>query len=217
MSIKYNSTISSKEYHDHIGIIYSELKNKLLKKVNNLSVKIDRYSAQDIMHDAYVDLLKRNSLNIETSIDDAIKKYLNFKTKLNAKSFLKPRYQKEFSKSTTHLDFLGLDYENLNNENVGDKIISDERLEVQKIKKILGHSEWKIIELYFYQNLSSREIGKKMGCSHRKVQLKLKDIISKIKQFISTDGEISPSVPKINYQSISGSAADRSFNLQYAV
>ena len=217
MSINYVMAVPSNEYYGSIALIYSEIKNSLLRKVKNLSIKIDKYSCEDIIHDAFEDLLKRESISVESSINDALKKYLTFKTKLNAKSFLQPRYKNEKSKSTTHLDFLGLDYDHINAEDVNDKIISEQRLEVQKIKKYLTVKEWKIIELYFYQNLSVREIGRKMECSYGTIHIKLKNIISKIQKIISTDGAYAPSVTKINYPSLSGLAANGQNNLQYAV
>ena len=72
-----------------------------------------------------------------------------------------------------------------------------------------------MLKLYFYQNLSVREIGKKMECSYGTIHIKLKNIISKIQKIISTDGAYAPSVTKINYPSLSGLAANGQNNLQY--
>lgn len=217
MSKKYIRKIPSNEYSGSIALIYSEIKTSLLRKVKRLSINIDRFSCEDIIHDAFVDLLKRESLSIESSVSDAIKKYLTFKSKLNAKSFLKPRYNKEYSKTIMHLNFMGLDNQNINAETVNDKIVSEERLEVQKIKQHLSSKEWNVLELYFYHNVSLREIGKRIGCSYVTVRNKLKNIISKIQKFISTDGVSTPSVNKLKYQSVSRLATSRQHNLQYAV
>ena len=93
--------------------------------------------------------------------------------------------------------------------------INEDKLDALKIKKLLTKSEWKLIDLYFYQNLSFRKIGKKLFLDPKTIKSRLQNVINKISTLTETNGVNAPLAILIQ-NSINGSATNTKYQ-QYAV
>lgn len=213
-SKKVNEIISTQIF-DLVTNKYLELSRKLNSKLVS-SFKLDKVSAEDLIHDTFEELLKKKDfVSVEDSVDKAINAFLFSKIKFKAKSYFKPRYQSELSKTNIHFDFVGTDYEKIENKMIDKASINEDKLDALKIKKLLTKSEWKLIDLYFYQNLSFRKIGKKLFLDPKTIKSRLQNVINKIATLTETNGVNAPLAILIQ-NSINGSATNTKYQ-QYAV